>query len=104
MMIAPAWRSLAITAASAVATLSSRMREWQVVGSPATSMMSLTPTGMPCSGPRLRPAAISASAARAACIAASASSRTKACSVGSSDSIRASSAVSSSTGESVFAA
>src|SRR3954469_24574998 len=31
-MIAPAWRSFAITAASALATLSSRIREWQVVG------------------------------------------------------------------------
>ena len=71
-----------------------------VVGSPATSMMSLMPTGTPCSGPRTRPAAISASAARAAAIAASASSRMKACSFGSSRSIRASRAFSSSTGDS----
>ncbi len=98
-MIAPAWRSLAITAASALATLSTRIFEWQVVGRPATSMMSLMPTGTPCSGPRTRPAAISVSAARAASIAASASSRMKACSFGSSRSMRASSAVSSSTGE-----
>ena len=63
-------------------------------------MMSLMPTGTPCSGPRTRPAAISVSAARAASIAASASSRMKACSFGSSRSMRASSAFSSSTGES----
>ena len=42
--------------ASAVAMLSSRTFEWQVVGRPATSMMSLMPTGTPCSGPRRRPA------------------------------------------------
>ena len=33
-----------------------RILEWQVVGRPATSMMSLMPTGTPCSGPRSRPA------------------------------------------------
>ena len=91
-MMAPAWRSWAITAASCFATLSSRIFEWQVVGRPATSMMSFTPMGTPCSGPRMRPAAISFSAARAASIAASASSRMKACSRGSSCSMRASSA------------
>ena len=88
-----------------LATLSSRIFEWQVVGRPATSMMSLMPTGTPCSGPRTRPAAISRSAARAASIAASASRRMKACSFGSQpfDAVRAA-RCSSSTGESVRAA
>ena len=99
-MMAPAWRSRAITAASCFATLSSRIFEWHVVGRPATSMMSFTPMGTPCSGPRTRLAAISFSAARAASIAASASSRMKACSRGSSRSMRASRLVSSSTGDS----
>ena len=82
MMIAPAAAASGTTTASALAMLSSRIFEWHVVGRPATSMMSLMPTGTPCSGPRTRPAAISASAARAASIAASASSRMKACSFG----------------------
>src|SRR6185295_2075908 len=45
--MAPAERSLLTTTASAVATLSCSIFEWQVVGRPATSMMSLIPTGTP---------------------------------------------------------
>src|SRR5262249_7409115 len=56
--IAPAPRSFATQTASAAAMLSTRIFEWQVVGRPATSMMSLVPTGTPCSGPRGRPAVI----------------------------------------------
>ncbi len=101
---APAWRNLDTTTASDAATLLSRIFEWQVVGRPATSMMSLMPTGTPCSGPRGRPAAISRSAARAASIAASASRRMKAFSFGSRRSMRVSRACSNSTGERLRAA
>src|SRR5580704_1620709 len=66
--IAPAPRRRSTHTASAVAMLSINTFEWQVVGRPATSMMSLIPTGTPCSGPRGRPAAISVSAAFAALI------------------------------------
>ena len=55
MMTAPASRKCSITTASCRATLSTRIFEWHVVGSPATSMMSFTPIGMPCSGPRTAP-------------------------------------------------
>ena len=54
--MAPAPRSFSTQTASAVARLSCRILEWPVVGRPATSMMSLMPTGTPCSGPRSRPA------------------------------------------------
>src|SRR5215469_10761425 len=60
--IAPAPRRRDTHTASAAATLSISTFEWHVVGRPATSMMSLMPTGTPCNGPRGRPAAISASA------------------------------------------
>ena len=102
--MAPAWRSLPTTTASAAAILSTRIFEWLVVGRPATSMMSLIPTGTPCSGPRMRPAAISASALRAMVMAASASRRMKAFTRLSSLPIRSSSAVISSTGDRVLAA
>jgi hypothetical protein len=98
--MAPAPRSRATHTASAVAILSIKILEWHVVGRPATSMMSLMPTGTPCSGPRRQPAAISASAALAASIAASPSRRMNTCSFGSRRSIRSSSAVINSTGES----
>jgi hypothetical protein len=39
-------------------TASNSILEWQVVGRPATSMISLIPTGTPCNGPRRRPAAV----------------------------------------------
>src|SRR5205823_11998478 len=48
--IAPAPRSRETQTASAAAMLSIRIFEWQVVGNPATSMMSLMPTGTPCNG------------------------------------------------------
>src|SRR6185437_4891743 len=54
--IAPAPRNFATHTASAAAMLSTRILEWQVVGRPATSMMSLMPTGTPCNGPRGWPA------------------------------------------------
>src|SRR5207244_12502129 len=66
--IAPAPRSRDTHTASAVAILSIRILEWQVVGRPATSMMSLMPTGTPCKGPRERPEPTSASAVLAAFI------------------------------------
>src|SRR6516162_10645047 len=50
--IAPAPRKRDTQTASATAILSARIFEWQVVGRPATSMMSLTPTGTPCNAPR----------------------------------------------------
>ena len=103
-IIAPAPRSRDTHTASAAAMLSIRIFEWQVVGRPATSMMSLMPTGTPCKGPRGRPEAISASAARAAASTASASSRMKACSFGSSRPMRCNSAVVNSTGDSSRAA
>src|SRR5262249_59931607 len=53
--IAPAPRSFCTQTASDVASASARILEWQVVARPATSMMSLMPTGTPCSGPRGRP-------------------------------------------------
>src|SRR5262252_6918295 len=40
-IIAPAWRSFATTTASDAAIFPTRIFEWQVVGRPATSMMSL---------------------------------------------------------------
>src|SRR6476659_7973978 len=43
--IAPAARSRATPAASAAAGVAGITLEWQVVGKPATSMMSLIPTG-----------------------------------------------------------
>src|SRR5579871_5180112 len=59
----PAARSLAVTTASLRATLSANTLECAVVGTPATSTMSLSAYGTPWNGPRQRPAAISASAA-----------------------------------------
>src|SRR5205085_8185610 len=55
--IAPAPRSRATQTASAAAMLSIRILEWHVVGSPATSIMSLIPIGTPCRAPRGRPTA-----------------------------------------------
>src|SRR5580700_10481834 len=69
--MAPAPRRRDTHTASADAILSIKILEWQVVGRPATSMMSLIPTGTPCNGPRKRPDEMSASAALAAPIAAS---------------------------------
>ena len=63
--IAPAARSLATTGESLSGTLFSSATEPAVVGMPAASRLSLTITGMPCSGPRTWPAARSASSAAA---------------------------------------
>ena len=51
-MIAPARRKAATNGASAVARWFARSGEPARVYMPATSMMSLMPKGMPCSGPR----------------------------------------------------
>ena len=59
---APASCSRFTTAASAVGTRLRNGSAPYVVGMPAVSSRSLTPHGMPCSGPRYLPAAISASA------------------------------------------
>jgi hypothetical protein len=54
---APARRSAATISASAVAgALFRRDLLFATVVMPATSMMSLMPIGMPCNGPRKRPA------------------------------------------------
>ncbi len=98
--IAPAARKWPITCASARAILSTMIFEWQVVGRPAMSILSLMPTGTPCSGPRARPAQMSFSACRAASSAPSASTLMKAAMRASCASIRSISAATSSTGES----
>ena len=58
---APAARSLATTAESRSGTEFSSATLPAVVGSPAASRLSLTITGMPCSGPRTWPVARSRS-------------------------------------------
>ena len=73
----------------AFATCFAMIFEWQVVRSPATSMMSFSATGTPCSGPRMRPARISLSACRASSSARSAPTSMKAFSFGSCFSMRA---------------
>ena len=74
MTTAPARRRRATIVASAVATLPAMAGLAAVVGTPATSMLSLIATVIPCSGPRT-PSARSSS--RAAVIASSASMVTK---------------------------
>ena len=53
-MMAPASRSRATAVASALATRAGSASDDPVVGIPATSMMSLMLSGMPCSGPSQR--------------------------------------------------
>ena len=53
--MAPARRVAAIAGASFSGTQSASTRELAVVRRPAVAMQSLTPTGMPCSGPRHLP-------------------------------------------------
>ncbi len=72
-MTAPAARSRATAPQSRVGRVWANSRAPAVVGIPATSKMSLMPTGTPCSGPRERPAVVSASRSRAAARAPSAS-------------------------------
>ena len=62
MKTTPASRSCAAAGASRSARCPSRTREAAVVGVPRRSIRSLREIGMPCSGPRYRPAAISRSA------------------------------------------
>ena len=75
-MIAPAAFSRVTSAASWAGTTSSSASEPPVVGSPATSIVSLTSTGMPASGPPGVPAARALSAAIAAPVAAGLTART----------------------------
>ena len=60
--MAPARRRAETTPPSATATASRRCGAPAVVGTPATSMRSLMPTGMPCSGPIHPPDAMSSRA------------------------------------------
>src|SRR5439155_34256 len=64
-MIAPAARRRATAAASAPGRVWAKGLAPPVVGMPATSKMSFTPTGTPCSGPRSFPARASARRSRA---------------------------------------
>src|SRR5262245_3091072 len=64
-MIAPAARRRATTGASTVGRVWANGFAPPVVGIPATSTMSFTPTGTPCSGPRDRPVRASARRSRA---------------------------------------
>src|SRR6185503_5975406 len=76
------------------------MPEPYVVRSPAVSIRSFTPTGMPCSGPRWRPATISRSASRASARTASGGTRVvNAFRLGSMAAIRSRIASARSTGE-----
>ena len=68
-MIAPAAFSRATSAASVAGTTSLSASDPPVVGSPATSIVSLTRIGTPASGPPGVPAARAVSAATAAPIA-----------------------------------
>ena len=78
MMTAPAERSRRTTVASWRATLSFQRREPAAVGRSKTSMMSLMPSGMPCSGPRHWPRRSSCSRSSAAARAPSRSTSTQA--------------------------
>ena len=64
---APAARSLATTVESRSGTEFCSATLPAVVGRPATSRLSLTSTGMPCSGPRTLPVARSRSRRLASC-------------------------------------
>jgi hypothetical protein len=79
-MTAPACRRRAVAVLSVEAGgTSENARLPHLVGIPATSNMSLIPTGIPCRGPRRRPSCSSRSR-RSACVSApSASTVTKAC-------------------------
>ena len=79
---APAWRSRRTTVASAAATWSAKAGLPQVVWSPATSKLSLTVMGTPCSGPSSPLRAVAWSAAAASASASSARSSTTALSRG----------------------
>src|SRR5437867_10387896 len=74
-MIAPAARRRATAAASAPGRVWAKGLAPPVVGMPATSKMSFTPIGTPCSGPRRRPARASRWRSRAVARAPSASTK-----------------------------
>ena len=74
MITAPACRSRSTTVASRRAKLFAHSFEPQPVGKSKTSMMSLTPIGMPCSGPRFCPA-FSSAVSRSASLACAARGR-----------------------------
>jgi len=76
---APAARRRATDAASAVALVWNAGAAPQVVVAPATWKMSLMPTGIPCSGPRRRPARASSVRSRAVARAPASSTDTHAC-------------------------
>ena len=96
---APASRSRRTTSASSVGTRCSKTALAAVVRRPAVSMLSFSAIGMPCSGPRHRPAASSSSARRASASALSSVTVMNALSCASKRSIRARQARVSSTGE-----
>ena len=96
-MTAPAARSRATSVASLDGNVCAKAAAPARVGMPATSMMSLTPTGTPWSGPGACPAARAASRSRASARAARASRWTHARTEGSSASIRSRHAVVSAT-------
>src|SRR5262245_9418835 len=96
--IAPAARIRATAAASTPGRVWANARAPPVVGIPATSKMSFTPTGTPWSGPRRRPARASAWRSRAVASAPSASTWAHASSAPSSAAIRARPASTSATG------
>ncbi len=98
-MTAPASRSRATRAASRTGKVCANAGAPERVGSPATSMMSLTPIGTPCRSPIGRPAAMSASRAAAAASAPSRSTVTHASSAASVASMRSIDAATSSTEE-----
>ena len=98
--IAPAARRRRVTSESSSETTSWKISDAAVIGAPATAKMSLSATGMPCSGPRYPPLAISSAASRAAARASPASTVMKALSRPSSASTRARQASTRSTGES----
>ena len=88
------------TGASALGTRCAYTALAAVVSTPAVSMLSLSASGMPCSGPRLLPAASSVSSARACASAGSAVTVMYAFTRGFSRSIRSKYARVSATGES----
>ncbi len=99
--MAPAARRVATMASSLTGRLSRKISEPNVVGRPATSNISLMPSGRPCSGPRLSPAMTLVSAARASSSMRPKSKATSALTAGFTASTRAMQLSASSTGESL---
>src|SRR5436309_3307709 len=99
--MAPARLSIATTASSSDATLSANSTLPKLVGSPLASIRSLTPSGSPCSGPRLSPRITAASLSRAVARPVSNERAMTALTAGSMSSIRRMQLSMSSTGESL---